>query len=131
MPIFFDTATMPKADLRRFIAAIVTVPAGGTFEFPIVDASTLKPPTSTLAPTRTRLEGTRIVGTVFSNQSGTLQILQGSTTTNLDSVSSFNIDANTGFGYSVELVSPYIQIKLINTSTSTATVRIFTYLRSI
>lgn len=66
-----------------------------------------------------------ITGTVFADQSGTLKILQGGDGVNFDSITTYNISANIGFGFDVDLISNYWQVIYVNGSSAQTVFRLF------
>jgi len=71
----------------------------------------------------------RITGSVFADQPGTLNVQQSPNGTNWDVVSSFSVSANTGLGFSVELVCPYVRINYVNGATAQTVFRLYSFLR--
>lgn len=66
-----------------------------------------------------------ITGTVFADKAGTLKILQGGDGVNFDSVTTYNISANVGFGFEVDLLSNYWQVVYVNTNSPQTVFRLF------
>lgn len=70
----------------------------------------------------------RIVGTVFSDASGTLKVEQSPDGTNFDQVDSIAVTGGTGAKISVEVVAPYAQL-VFTPSGSQAKFRLYPLLR--
>jgi len=73
----------------------------------------------------------RITGTVLADQAGTLNIDQSPDGTNWDVTSSFSIAANTGQGFSVEIVAPNWRLRYVNGATAQTTFRLYSWTRRI
>lgn len=71
----------------------------------------------------------RITGSVFANAPGTLNVQQSPDGTNWDVVSTFSVSANTGLGFSVELVCLNVRLDYINGSSSQTVFRLYSFLR--
>ena len=71
----------------------------------------------------------RITGSTFADQAGTLNVQQSPDGTNWDIVSSFSVSANTGTGFSVELVCPYVRLYYVNGATAQTVFRLYSFLR--
>src|SRR5690242_4413699 len=91
------------------------------------DATALEHTTTLLADSATYtstnnyrvLNFARVTGTCFSDQSGSLQILQSPDGTNFDYSTTVAVTANTGVAFSVEIVAPWVQIKFTNSGGAT------------
>jgi hypothetical protein len=71
----------------------------------------------------------RITGSVFADQPGTLNVQQSPDGTNWDVVSSFSVSANAGTGFSVELVCSYVRLNYVNGATAQTVFRLYSFLR--
>jgi len=71
----------------------------------------------------------RITGSVFADQAGTLNVQQSSDGTNWDVVSSFSVLASAGTGFSVELVCPYVRLNYVNGATAQTVFRLYSFFR--
>ena len=71
----------------------------------------------------------KIVGTVFSDQDGTLLIGQSPDGTNIDCISTFYIFANGAYGFVVDVVAPYFSVKYENGSQAQSVFRLYVFLR--
>jgi hypothetical protein len=71
----------------------------------------------------------RLIGTVISDQAGTLYVQQSPNATNWDVQSSFTVAANdaagAGVGFSVEVVAPYARLYYVNGATAQTTFRLY------
>lgn len=73
----------------------------------------------------------RVIGTVFSDQAGTLVIQQSSDGINYDASTSVNVAASTKTSFSVEVVAPYVQLVYTNGTTAQTVFRLYSFLRGI
>ena len=71
----------------------------------------------------------RITGTVFADVAGTIYVEQSPDNTNWDVVDSWSVTANTGMGFSVELVGRYVRVRFLNSATAQTTFRLFSWKR--
>jgi len=71
----------------------------------------------------------RITGSVYADQPGTLYIQQSFDGTNWDVQSTFSVSANTGQGFSVEVVAPYVRVYYVNGATAQTVFRLYTQFR--
>jgi len=71
----------------------------------------------------------KIVGTVYADVDGTLYVEQGNNGSNWDVVDSFTLTAGEGFGFSVEIVAPYVRIRYVNGASAQTTFRLYAYLK--
>ena len=72
----------------------------------------------------------RITGTVFADVAGTIYVEQSPDNTNWDVVDSWSVTANTGMGFSVELVGRYVRVRYANSATAQGTFRLFSWKRA-
>jgi len=133
----------------------VALPTGqsGNPNVPVtVDGSTIQQPTeiesaaqNALASTTTALGANatytsatldaapwrRLIGTVISDQAGTLYVQQSPDGTNWDVQSSFSVAANDatggGVGWSVEVVAPYARLYYVNGATGQTVFRLYAW----
>jgi 5-hydroxyisourate hydrolase-like protein (transthyretin family) len=69
----------------------------------------------------------RIVGSVYSDQNGTLNVQQSPDGTNWDVTSTFTVTGGTGQGFSVEVVAPYMRLDYVNGTTAQTTFRLYAW----
>lgn len=94
---------------------------------PVSTSTPLGTTTYTSLPFYTQGFG-RIVGSIFSNSSGSLKIEQSPDGTNWDAETDVAITGATATPFSVEVVAPYARIVFVPSATNT-TLRIFPFLR--
>lgn len=111
--------------LTGIFSTSTSVSGGGTFETSIISLSEVTPYFKAM------IFGNRIVGTFFSDKNGTFQVMQSPDGTNFDSVSTFNVTANQPFGFSVEVVAPFVKFKFTNAATTSASIRLYAFVRTI
>jgi hypothetical protein len=73
----------------------------------------------------------RITGTVFADQSGTVDVDQSSDGANYDYTSSFSVSASTGLAFSVEVIAPNARIRYVNGGSNQGTFRLYSFTRRI
>lgn len=73
----------------------------------------------------------KVVGTVFTDQAGTVYVDQSSDGTNWDATSSVSVTANTPTSFSVEVVAPYGRLRYVNGATAQTKLRLYGFTRSI
>lgn len=71
----------------------------------------------------------RVCGTVFANQAGTLNVDWSSDGVNVDYTDTVAVTASTGTKFSLEVVAPYASIRYVNGATGQTTFRLFAWLR--
>jgi len=71
----------------------------------------------------------RITGSVFADQPGTLYIEQSPDNSNWDVSESIAVDAGAGQGFSKELVARYVRVRYVNGATAQSTFRLYAWLR--
>lgn len=75
------------------------------------------------------LNWSRITGTCFADQAGTLYVDQSSDGTNWDVIDSWAVSANAGIGFTVELVGRYVRIRYVNGTNAQSVFRLFAWKR--
>jgi hypothetical protein len=109
-----DFATLPERGLLELVAHTTTpLPANGTWT----------------SGTESALITGRLVGSCFSDQSGTLYIEQSPDGTNWDVVDSFSVTGGSGIGFSVEKVCPYARVRYVNGATAQTVFRLYVFRR--
>lgn len=74
----------------------------------------------------------RITGTCFSDQNGSLVISQSSDGSNFDYSTTTAVTANTGVGFSIEIIAPWVKIQFTNSGGAAQTAfRLYTFVRAI
>lgn len=73
----------------------------------------------------------RIVGSVYSDQAGTLYIEQSPDGVNWDVVVSINYAAGTTPGFSVEVLAPEARLRYVNGATAQTVFRLYAYRRRV
>ncbi len=71
----------------------------------------------------------RITGSVYANEAGTLNVEQSADGTNWDISSTFTVSASVGEGFSVELVCPNVRLNYANGATAQTAFRLYSFLR--
>jgi hypothetical protein len=69
----------------------------------------------------------RIVGSVYCDQDGTLNVQQSPDGTDWDVTSTFTVTGGTGQGFSVEVVAPYMRLDYVNGTTAQTTFRLYAW----
>lgn len=69
--------------------------------------------------------GVSIVGTVFSDQSGTLSIQQSYDNANFDANNNISVTANQGQGIEISVLAPYFRVVYTNGSTAQTVFRLY------
>lgn len=87
--------------------------------------------TFTSSAQKATMDAARIVGIAFADQAGTVYVDQSNDGTNWDLSSSFAVAANTGAGFSVELVAPNWRLRYTNGAAAQGTFRLGASLRGI
>jgi hypothetical protein len=109
-----DFATLPERGLLELVAYTTTpLPANGTWT----------------SSTEGALITGRLVGSCYSDQSGTLYIEQSPDGTHWDVVDSFSVTGGSGIGFSVEKVCPYARVRYVNGATAQSVFRLYVYRR--
>jgi len=98
----------------------------------LVSTTTALGANSTYTSSKQTVAGfSRLVGTVYADQDGTLYVEQSSDGTNYDVTSSFSVTGGTGLGFSVEIVAPFARIKYTNGANAQTTFRLYAFGRTI
>ena len=110
----------------------ITVPFDLQAQLRALHASTttaLAANASWISPSEEILNFGRITGAVYANVAGTLYVEQSHDNTNWDVSDSWSVSANTGLGFSVELVVRYVRVRFLNGSVAQTTFRCVAYKR--
>lgn len=73
----------------------------------------------------------RIVGTVYSNQAGTLNVDQSADGVNWDATTSVAVTASTPTIFSVESIAPYARLRYVNGAAAQTVFRLYAYTRGV
>ena len=71
----------------------------------------------------------RVVGTVFADQAGTLNIDWSSDGQNVDYTDTVAVSASTKTKFSLEVVAPYASVRYVNGASAQGTFRLYAWLR--